>query len=112
MAKESERTELIENLKKGLFTKVAMEIDQQLQLAIVSANPRMKNLDVYDTQMSPVRNDKIFGELPKRSSCPGRNTRTARSRRRQMMLNKCNSNQEAGAAVKAFCYEQIIQQDR
>jgi len=75
--KENERAELMESLKKGAFGKVAMEIEGKLQFAVVSANPRMKNLDVYDEQMSPVRNDRIFGQEPKKIELSGQNFNAA-----------------------------------
>lgn len=60
--KDRERAAVIEALQKGAFPKAAMEIDGKKELVILSANPRMKNLDVYDQQMNVIRNDRILSE--------------------------------------------------
>ncbi|QDW27281.1 hypothetical protein FFJ24_021600 [Pedobacter sp. KBS0701] len=71
--KENDRATLLENLKKGLFTKVAMEVNGDTMLAVVTANPQMKNLDVYDYKMNPIKSDRIFAgkEFPQRVELSG-----------------------------------------
>ena len=71
--KENDRATVLENLKKGLFTKVAMEVNGDTMLAVVSANPQMKNLDVYDYQITRDKHDRIFPgkEFPQRVELSG-----------------------------------------
>lgn len=57
---DSEKETLVNELKKGSLPEVSMDFGGRTSLVVVSANPKMKNLDVYDTKMNVVRNDRIF----------------------------------------------------
>lgn len=58
--KENELPSLITEVEKGMLPRLTMEIEGRITPVIISANPQMKNLDVYDLLMNQIKNDRIF----------------------------------------------------
>ncbi|WP_431293343.1 hypothetical protein [Pedobacter sp. P26] len=76
---DKEKDAVIADLRKGIFPEVAMDFGNRISPVVISANPRMRNLDVYDTRMNVIRNDRIFPDqaTPQRVELMGKGNQQA-----------------------------------